>query len=69
MIKNGNIYIADEGSLIIRKENNFIMGDRIYLSASDSIKNYEQKIFTREKIKSFWESIGEIGFNNSNTDS
>lgn len=49
MIKNGNIYIADEGSLIIRKENNFIMGDRIYLSASDSIKNYEQKIFTREK--------------------
>lgn len=58
MKKEGNIYTADEGKLIVRKADDFIMGDAIDLGSADSIENYEERAFTEEEIAAFWESLG-----------
>lgn len=58
MKQEGNIYTADEGKLIVRKADNFIMGDAIDLGSADSIENYEERAFTEEEIAAFWESLG-----------
>jgi len=58
MEQNGNKYTASEGKLIVRKADNFIMGDRIDLGSADSIENYEEKKFTKKEIDAFYESIG-----------
>lgn len=58
MKKNDNIYTADEGKLIVRKADGFIMGDAIDLGSADSIENYEERAFSEEEIKAFWESLG-----------
>lgn len=58
MKQNENIYTADDGKLIVRKEDDFIMGDAIDLGSADSIDNYEERAFSEEEIKAFWESIG-----------
>lgn len=61
MTTNDNInYIADEGCLIVRKEDDFIMGDGISLGDADSIDNYEEREFSEEEIDAFYESIGEV---------
>lgn len=59
-IENTNIYKAGEGKLIIRKSDNFIMGDAIDLGSADSIENYKEKKFSKEDIDAFYESVGVI---------
>lgn len=49
---------ADEGKMIVRKSDGFIMGDGLDLGVSDSIDNYEERGFTEEERAAFWESIG-----------
>lgn len=57
-IENTNLYKADEGKLIVRKSDDFIMGDAIDLGSADSIENYEERAFSEEEIAAFWESLG-----------
>ena len=58
MTNKNNIYTADEGKLIVRKSDDFIMGDSIDLGSADSIDNYEDKAFTEEERKAFFDSLG-----------
>lgn len=58
MTNKNNIYTADEGKLIVRKADDFIMGDAIDLGSADSIDNYEERAFSKEEIAAFWESLG-----------
>ena len=58
MEQRGNLYIAEEGKLIVRKADDFIMGDAIDLGSADSINNYEERDFTKEEIDAFYESVG-----------
>ena len=57
-IENTSIYKADEGCFIVRKEDNFIMGEDIDLGSADSIDNYKDEQYTEESYKQFYESIG-----------
>jgi len=50
MTQQGNIYTADNGKMIVRKEDNFVMGESIDLGSDDNIKNYTEKAFTEEEI-------------------
>lgn len=66
MKQNKNIYTADDGKLIVRKADDFIMGDAIDLGSADSIDNYEERDFSKEEIDAFWQSLGvEINKKNS----
>ena len=56
--ENTSIYTAEDGKLIVRKADNFIMGPSIDLGSADSIDNYEEKEFTEEEMKEFYESVG-----------
>ena len=58
MTNKNNIYTADEGKLIVRKADDFIMGDAIDLGSADSIENYEERAFTEEEIDALWEILG-----------
>ena len=58
MKQEGNIYTAEEGKLIVRKSDDFIMGPDIDLGSADSIDNYEERDFTEEEIKEFYEQVG-----------
>ena len=60
MKQENNIYTAEEGKLIVRKADNFIMGDIIDLGSADSIDNYEERDFTQEEIDNFFESVGMV---------
>lgn len=42
MVQKGNIYTAEEGKIIVRKSDNFIMGKDIDLGIDDSINNYQE---------------------------
>lgn len=57
-IENTSIYKADKGCFIIRKSDNFIMGDAIDLGSADSIDNYEERDFSQEEIEAFYKSLG-----------
>jgi hypothetical protein len=57
-IENTSIYKADEGCFIVRKSDNFIMGEDIDLGSADSIENYEDEPYTEESYKEFYESLG-----------
>lgn len=52
------IYKADEGCFIVRKVDNFIMGEDIDLGSNDSIDNYKDEPYTEESYKAFYESLG-----------
>lgn len=52
------IYKADKGCFIIRKSDNFIMGEDIDLGSADSIDNYEDQPYTEESYNQFYESLG-----------
>lgn len=56
--ENTSIYKAEEGCFIVRKADGFIMGEDIDLGSADSIDNYEDKEYTEESYKEFYESIG-----------
>lgn len=51
-------YKANEGCFIVRKEDNYIMGEDICLGSADSIDNYTDVEYTEESYKAFYESIG-----------
>lgn len=51
-------YQAEKGCFIVRKTDNFIMGEDIYLGSADSIDNYEDQAYTEESYKQFYESLG-----------
>ena len=55
---NEHFYEADKGCFIVRKEDDFIMGEAIDLGLSDSIDNYKDVPFTEDSYKEFYESIG-----------
>ena len=55
---NEHFYEADEGCFIVRKEDNFIMGEAIDLGTADSIDNYTDSPYTEESYKEFYLSIG-----------
>lgn len=55
---NTNIYTADEGKLIVRRADGFIMGDALDLGAGDDIANYEEREVTDEERAAFFASIG-----------
>ena len=54
----GSIYKADEGCFIVRKGDNFIMGEGIDLGGADSIENYKDEPYTEESYRAFYESLG-----------
>ena len=58
MTQEGRNYYADKGNFIVRKRDNFIMGEDICLGTADSIDNYEEQPYTEESYKAFYESIG-----------
>ena len=58
MIQENNIYTAAEGKLIVRIEDDFIMGPDIDLGTDDDITNYEEREFTKEEIRKFYENLG-----------
>ena len=58
MRQDRNKYYAEEGCLIVRKSDDFIMGDGICLGTQDTIDNYEEREFTKEEIEEFFRSIG-----------
>lgn len=55
---NERIYKADKGCFIVRKVDNFIMGEEIDLGTADSIDNYEDQPYTEESYNQFYESLG-----------
>lgn len=55
---SNTVYQANDGCFIVRKHDNFIMGESIDLGTSDSIGNYKDSPFTEESYKEFYESIG-----------
>jgi hypothetical protein len=57
-IENTSIYKAEEGCFIVRKSDNFIMGEDIDLGSADNIDNYKDEPYTEESYKEFYESIG-----------
>ena len=57
-IEQSSNYKAAEGCFIVRKVDGFIMGEDIDLGSADSIDNYEDKPYTEEERKAFYEGIG-----------
>ena len=53
------LYQANEGCFIVRKSDDFIMGESIDLGSADSIDNYEDIPFTEESYRDFYASVGE----------
>ena len=53
MKQEKNIFIADDGKLIVRKNDNFIMGDIICMGVRDTIENYEERDFDAETIAKY----------------
>ena len=52
-------YFAEKGKLILRTEDNFVMGDSICLGDADSIDNYYEDDCNEEGYTAFFASIGE----------
>ena len=52
------IYKANTNCFIVRKSDNFIMGEEIDLGSADSIDNYEDQPYTEESYNQFYESLG-----------
>lgn len=52
-IEYRNRYKANEGCLIVRKLDDFIMGDTIDLGTYDTIQNYKDVEFSQEFIDNF----------------
>lgn len=58
MRQKDNMYYAEAGNFIVRKSDNFIMGENIDLGSSDSIENYEEQPYTEESYREFYDSFG-----------
>lgn len=55
--ENTSIYVANDGCLIVRKSDSFLMGDRIDLGSADSIENYEDREYSKEELDAYYTSI------------
>ena len=53
MEQNGRNFTADKGNFIIRKEDDFIMGEGICLGVNDSIENYYERKYDEEEYYLF----------------
>lgn len=51
-------YNANEGCFIVRKSDDFIMGESICLGDADYIDNYDDVEYTEESYEAFYKSIG-----------
>ena len=51
-------YKAEEGNFIVRKADDYIMGEGICLGDIDTIENYEDRPYTEESYKAFYASLG-----------
>lgn len=58
MTNEGSRYYAEDGNFIVRKADNFIMGEDIDLGTSDSIENYEEQPYTEDSYNAFYVSLG-----------
>ena len=55
MIKiDGYRYKADEGCFIVRKVDDFVMGENICLGDNDSSENYYDKKYSQEEYEEFY---------------
>ena len=52
-------YKAADGCFIVRKEDDLIMGEFVCLGNLDSIENYEDREYTEESYRDFYNSIRE----------
>ena len=53
-----NLYKAEEGKLIVRISDDFVMGPEIDLGSADSIENYEERDFSKEEIEQLYKEWG-----------
>lgn len=51
-------YNAEEGNFILRKSDDYIMGESICLGDADTIDNYKEEPYTEESYKEFYASVG-----------
>lgn len=58
MKQHGRNYSAEDGNFIVRKKDNYIMGEDICLGTSDSIGNYTEEPYTEESYKEFYDKLG-----------
>ena len=58
MTHTGNIYNAESGKLIVRKDDDYVMGESIDLGSADDISNYEEREFTERTIEEFKKQWG-----------
>ena len=58
MIQKGKVWQASDGNFIVRKADNFIMGEEIDLGTKDSITNYKEEPYTEESYKAFYKGLG-----------
>lgn len=49
MIVKGNIYVAEENMILVRKSDETSVGKAIQLVSSDSIDNYYEREYTQEE--------------------
>lgn len=56
-IKN-NHYKADNGNFIVRKSDNKIVGEEIFIGFGGSIENYTEQPYTEESYMGFYTSHG-----------
>lgn len=49
MIVKGNIYVAEENMILVRKSDEIPVGKAIQLVSSDSIDNYYEREYTQEE--------------------
>lgn len=58
MTREGNLYRADEGLVLVRRSDGFVMGDALDLGVADSIDNYEERSLTEEELSAYMASTG-----------
>ena len=58
MKQKDNLYKAEEGKLIVRISDDFVMGPEIDLGSADSIENYEERDFSKEEIEQLYKEWG-----------
>jgi hypothetical protein len=57
-VEQSRLYEADDGKMIVRKSDSFVMGDMIDLGVDDDIGNYEEREFTDEERMEFFKDAG-----------
>ena len=61
----GNKWKADKGNFFVRRSDNKVMGDTMFLGNNDSIDNYFEKAFTNEEREEFNKKYSYGGYGNA----